>query len=63
MAVPTGHAPTVERIGREVEAIYCPNVREGRDFAVAEAYQQWRDVAEDAALLLLQAARGDGPQP
>lgn len=60
VAVPTGHDQTVERIGREVEAIYCPNIREGRDFAVAEAYQQWRDVAEDAALQLLQAARG-GP--
>ena len=62
VAVPTGHAPTVERIGREVEAIYPQRAR-GPDFAVAEAYQQWRDVAEDAALLLLQAARGDGPQP
>ena len=43
VAVPTGHAPTVERIGREVEAIH-PNVREGRTSG-NEAYQQWRDVA------------------
>jgi hypothetical protein len=30
----------------EVEAVYCPNVRGGSSFAVADAYEYWRDLEE-----------------
>jgi predicted phosphoribosyltransferase/SHS2 domain-containing protein len=53
VAVPTGHAETIERLAREVDALYCANVRAGRRFAVADAYQQWHDVSEETARSLL----------
>jgi hypothetical protein len=33
--------------------LYCPNIREQRQFAVADAYISWSDVEEDVALRLL----------
>jgi putative phosphoribosyl transferase len=53
IAAPTGHQSSVEFIGQYVNAVYCPNVRSGRSFAVAEAYQDWHDVPEPIALRLL----------
>jgi predicted phosphoribosyltransferase len=46
VTVPTGHQRSVERIAYKVEIIYCANVRSGRSFAVADAYEQWTDVSE-----------------
>ncbi|MBI3778489.1 MAG: phosphoribosyltransferase [Gammaproteobacteria bacterium] len=46
VAVPTGHGSAVTRISAEVDALYCPNIREGISFAVADAYEQWTDVDE-----------------
>ena len=60
VAVPTAPADTVARIAERVDAVYCANIREGRPFAVAEAYRRWQDVAEDVAVELLERARGDG---
>lgn len=57
VAVPTGHGSSVARIAGEVERLYCPNVRYGLRFAVADAYEQWSDVSEDEALRLLEAGR------
>jgi predicted phosphoribosyltransferase len=57
VAVPTGHGSSVARIAAEVERLYCPNVRYGLRFAVADAYEQWSDVGEDEALRLLEAGR------
>lgn len=53
VAVPTAHADSAARIAPLVEALYCPNVREGLSYAVADAYEQWSDVAEDAVVELL----------
>jgi predicted phosphoribosyltransferase len=47
VAVPTGHRATVEKIAKIVEALYCPNIRSGRRFAVADAYKNWSDVIEE----------------
>jgi predicted phosphoribosyltransferase len=33
--------------------VYCPNIREGRFFAVADAYQYWTDVEEQEVIALL----------
>ena len=53
VAVPTGHIGAVDRITSEVEAIYCPNIRGGWRFAVADAYEQWRDVDEEEVINIL----------
>ena len=53
VAVPTAHAESVARIAPLVEALYCPNLREGTSFAVADAYQEWSDVAEEDLVTLL----------
>jgi putative phosphoribosyl transferase len=47
IAVPTGHQGAVKRLAQEVETIYCPNIRSGWTFAVADAYQYWSDVGEN----------------
>jgi predicted phosphoribosyltransferase len=56
VAVPTGHHHVVETISREVEAVYCANVRGGYRFAVADAYQRWSDVGEEELQRYLQSA-------
>jgi predicted phosphoribosyltransferase len=38
----------------EVEAIYCPNLRSGFSFAVADAYEQWGDLGEKEVIKLLE---------
>ena len=47
VAVPTGHSGTVEKIATKVEALYCPNIRGGWRFAVADAYEKWSDVKDE----------------
>lgn len=49
VAVPTGHAAAVEEIARRVHTLYCPNIRSGPRFAVADAYENWTDVSESEA--------------
>ncbi len=49
VAVPTAHAEAIERLAGKVDAVYCPNVRSGWQFAVAEAYERWTDVGEQEA--------------
>lgn len=61
VAVPTAHARAAEHLLRHVDAIVCPNVREGRRFAVADAYACWTHFGEDEgidALLEYQAQSG-----
>jgi predicted phosphoribosyltransferase len=57
VAVPTGHARALGIVAGLADAVYCPNVRAGFRFAVADAYERWRDVTEDEAATLLAAAR------
>lgn len=38
-----------------MEAVYCPNVRGGWGFAVADAYERWSDVTEEEAIELLRS--------
>jgi putative phosphoribosyl transferase len=52
VAVPTGHASSLPRMASEVEALWCANIRGGLSFAVADAYEEWTDVAEEEALVL-----------
>ncbi len=54
LAVPTAHLESIQLILGEVEAIYCPNIRSGLSFAVADAYEQWSDLDEQEVIRLLQ---------
>lgn len=54
LAVPTAHSESVQMISEEVEAIYCPNLRSGPSFAVADAYEQWSDLDEEEVKRILQ---------
>ena len=53
VAVPTGHSGTVEGIASDVEALYCPNIRGGWRFAVADAYERWSDVDEEEVIRII----------
>jgi putative phosphoribosyl transferase len=44
IAVPTGSSSSVELVSREADQLICLNIRSGRYFAVAEAYEQWYDL-------------------
>lgn len=53
LAVPTAHQESIRRIMGKVEAIYCPNLRGGLSFAVADAYEHWRDLDEEEVKKIL----------
>jgi predicted phosphoribosyltransferase len=53
IAVPTAPLGTVERIKKEVDEIFCPNVRNAMWFAVADAYKNWYDVPESEVLEII----------
>ncbi len=57
LAVPTAHSESVQVILEEVEAIYCPNLRSGLSFAVADAYERWSDLDEEEVIRILQKFR------
>lgn len=56
-AAPTGHTRALEMLAPQVDAIYCPNVRAGYFFSVAQAYHKWRDVDEEELVSLLRFFR------
>jgi predicted phosphoribosyltransferase len=53
VAIPTAHEESLTRILEKVDAIYCPNLRSGWSFAVADAYEHWRDLEEEEVVNLL----------
>ena len=57
LAVPTAHSESMQTVLEEVEAIYCPNLRSGLSFAVADAYEQWSDLDEQEVVRILQEFR------
>lgn len=63
VAVPTAHDSAARRLVRRADAVYCANLRAGMRFAVADAYRNWRDVGEEEARRLLEAAWRSGPLP
>jgi predicted phosphoribosyltransferase len=55
VAVPTAHQPTLDAISRLADEAFCANVRAGgARFAVADAYEEWRDLPDDEIEALLQ---------
>ncbi|MFO7862215.1 MAG: phosphoribosyltransferase family protein [Desulfosalsimonas sp.] len=57
VAVPTAHRQAAEAAAEMVDRLYCANLRSGRSFAVAEAYELWTDVSEQELMDLMH----DGP--
>lgn len=57
VAVPTGHAEAVERLGAIADEVVCANLRSRVPFAVADAYERWQDVPEVVADELLRPFR------
>lgn len=53
VAVPTAPLRTIESIEESVDHIYCANIREVLQFAVADAYQNWRDLTEEEVLEMI----------
>ncbi|RLF99532.1 MAG: phosphoribosyltransferase [Thaumarchaeota archaeon] len=53
VAVPTASATALKRVSGEVDKILCLNVRSSRIFAVADAYREWRDLADDEVIEIL----------
>ena len=58
VAVPTGHREAVLKIASQVDALFCPNIRSGISFAVADAYEFWYDVPDDELLTILKNQEG-----
>jgi putative phosphoribosyl transferase len=57
VAVPTGSASAVRRLGSLVDELVCANVRSGWSFAVADAYEAWSDVEEETVREVLERSR------
>jgi putative phosphoribosyl transferase len=49
VAVTTGYETSLQRVARQVEEVYCPNVRGGWGYEVAQAYLQWAEVTDSEA--------------
>lgn len=58
VAVPTGSERAVVELASQVDDVFCANVRCGARFAVADAYECWRDVSEAEAVALLRGVPG-----
>jgi putative phosphoribosyl transferase len=55
VAVPTASEYTVRDLLPLVDELYCPNVRGGFSFAVADAYENWYDLTEDEVLEIMES--------
>lgn len=66
VAIPTGHGEALAALEGSVDAVVCANLRHGPRFAVADAYQDWHDVPDARAEILLERLadeRGDLDPP
>ena len=57
IVVPTAPLRTIKRINKEVDDIFCPNIREIMRFAVADAYKNWYDIPEKEVLESLDSSK------
>jgi putative phosphoribosyl transferase len=53
VAVPTASERTAWELLPLLDELYCPNIRSGYSFAVADAYKNWYDLTEDEVLAIL----------
>lgn len=50
IGTPTAPLSSLQKLEPHVEKIYCLNLREGFNFAVADAYKNWYDLSLDEAI-------------
>ncbi|MFP4032556.1 MAG: phosphoribosyltransferase [Desulfococcaceae bacterium] len=60
VAAPTAPRRSLTALDNPVDEFFCPNVQDGMRFAVAAAYQNWRDLETDVVEAML-VAEGVGP--
>ena len=53
VAVPTASLGATELLAPEVDEIVCLNIRSGRSFAVADAYENWYDLTDEEVINIL----------
>jgi putative phosphoribosyl transferase len=58
VAIPTGRLESIRKIIEKAEAVFCPNIRSGMVYAVADAYKEWSDVSEPQLLKILHKDQG-----
>ena len=56
VAVPTASQRTIHFLQPAADVLVCSNVRSGPVFAVADAYREWYDLADDEVVSLLEAS-------
>ena len=57
VAVPTASLSVIQTIRKEADMIVCLNIREGRTFAVADAYRKWYDLRNEDVVAILKESR------
>ena len=55
VAVPTGHECSVEAMRALADEVVCADIRGGRSFAVADAYEDWHDLSDDDVEAMLKS--------
>jgi putative phosphoribosyl transferase len=63
VAVPTASLSAVQMIRTEADTVVCLNIREGRAFAVADAYKKWYDLENTDVVAILKEAGFDKHKP
>lgn len=53
VAVPTAPARSLEAMRKLADEIVCADIRSGASFAVADAYEEWRDLSDDEVEAML----------
>jgi predicted phosphoribosyltransferase len=46
-AVPTAHERSLDTLRKLADEVVCADIRGGMRFAVADAYEEWRDLSDD----------------
>ncbi len=54
VAVPTASLSSAGMVSREADCLVCLNIRSGRSFAVADAYEEWYDLDDSEVLAELE---------
>jgi predicted phosphoribosyltransferase len=62
VAIPTAPPRSIERIVEGTDGVFCPNVREGPFFAVAEAYEHWYDLSDEEVMQLVKQSARVSPE-
>jgi len=60
VAVPTASMSAMRLVQSYADEVVCPDVRGGPVFAVADAYERWRDLEDEEVRELLETARKAG---